>query len=71
MKLTKTKLIETIRSKNSGITTYQARKVAGISIRRVNQVYRQYLLTDQIPEIGKRNGRPVKPIEDWETQAVK
>lgn len=71
MKLTKGKLIETIRKKNQGWTTYQARKIANISIRRVNQVYKQYLLTEQIPEIGKNNGRPARPIEDWEIQTVK
>ena len=71
MKLTKGKLIETIRRKNQGWTTYQARKIADISIRRVNQVYKQYLLTEQIPEIGKNNGRPARPIEDWEIQTVK
>jgi len=71
MKLTKGKLIETIRRKNQGWTTYQARKIAGISIRRVNQVYKQYLLTEQIPEIGKKNGRPARPIEDCEIQMVK
>ena len=36
MKLTKNKLVETIGKKNMGWTTYQARKIAGISIRRVN-----------------------------------
>ena len=51
MKLTKNKLVEIIGKKNEGWTTYQARKLAGVSIRRVNQVYRQYLLTEQIPEI--------------------
>ena len=71
MKLTKNKLVETIGKKNMGWTTYQARKIAGISIRRVNQVYRQYLLTGQIPEIGRANGRPKRPIEGWEMQAVK
>ncbi|MEK6828476.1 MAG: DDE-type integrase/transposase/recombinase [Nanoarchaeota archaeon] len=71
MKLTRGKLIETIRRKNQGWTTYQARKIAGISIRRVNQVYKQYLLTEQIPEIGNANGRPARPIEDWEIQTVK
>ena len=71
MKLTKGKLIETIRRKNQGWTTYQARKIANISIRRVNQVYKQYLLTEQIPEIGKANGRPARPIEDWEIKTVK
>ena len=71
MKLTQGKLIETIRQKNKGWTTYQARKAAGISVRRANQVYKQYLLTEQIPEIGRRNGRPIKPIENWEIKVVK
>ena len=44
-----------------GWTTYQARKIAGISIRRVNQVYGQYLISGEIPEIGIKNGRPKKP----------
>ena len=71
MKLTKNKLVEIIGKKNQGWTTYQARKLAGISIRRVNQVYRKYLLTEQVPEIGKANGRPARPIEEWEIQTVK
>jgi putative transposase len=71
MKLTRGKLLETIRRKNQGWTTYQTRKIAGISIRRVNQVYTQYLLTGQIPEIGKTNGRPPRPIEEWEVETVK
>jgi len=71
MKLTKRKLIDTLRRKNDGWTTYQARKIAGISIRRVNQVYKQYTVTGEIPGIGKNNGRPIKPIENWEIQMVK
>ena len=71
MKLTQGKLIETIRKKNQGWTTYQARKIARISVRRVNQVYRQYLITGKIPVIGIRNGRPKRPIEEWEVQTVK
>ena len=71
MKLTQGKLIETIRKKDQGWTTYQARKIAGISIRRVNQLYRQYLLTELIPDLGKNNGRPKRPIEEWEIQTVK
>ena len=71
MKLTRGKLIETLRKKNQGWTTYQARKIAGISKRRVNQVYGQYLISGEIPEIGIKNGRPKKPIEDWEIKAVK
>lgn len=57
--------------KNDGQTTYQARKVAGISVRRVNQIWKEYLLTGVIPQIGKKNGRPSKPLEEWEVQIVK
>ena len=71
MKLTQGKLIETIRRKNQGWTTYQARKIAGISIRRVNQVYGQYLISGEIPKIGIKNGRPKRLIEEWEIQTVK
>ena len=71
MKLTRSKLIETIRKKNQSWTTYQARKIAGISIRRVNQIWKQYQLTGEIPEIGRNIGRPIKPIDDWEIQMIK
>ena len=71
MKLTKAKLVETIRRKNEGWTTYQARKIAGISIRRVNQVWKEYQLTNKVPDIGKKNGRPSKPLEQWEMDMVK
>ena len=71
MKLTRAKLMETIRRKNEGWTTYQARKIAGVSIRRVNQVYSFYLKTELVPEIGRNNGRPIKPFEEWEMSLVK
>ena len=71
MKLTRGKLMETIRRKNDGWTTYQARKVAGISIRRVNQVWGHYQETGQIPNIGKKVGRPSRPITAKEIALVK
>ncbi len=71
MKLTRVKLMETIGRKNEGWTTYQARKIAGIGVRRVNQVYSFYLETGKLPDIGRNNGRPVKPIEDWEISLVR
>ena len=71
MKLTRNKLLDTLRRKNDGWTTYQARKIAGISIRRVNQVWTEYLETGTIPEIGKFNGRPSNPITDEEVEIVK
>jgi len=71
MKLTKGKLMETIRKKNAGCTTYQARKIAGISVRRVNQVWNLYCETGNIPEIGKKMGRPRRPITAYEAFVVK
>src|SRR3989338_6636553 len=71
MKLTRGKLIETIRKKQEGWTTYQARKIAGISIRRVNQLYSPYLVSGEIPEIGVNIGRKRKKIEEWEIETVK
>ena len=62
--------METIRRKNEGWTTYQARKIAGISIRRVNQVWGYYQETGQIPEIGKKVGRPSRPITAKEITLV-
>lgn len=62
--------METIRRKNEGETTYQVRKIAGVSIRRVNQVYAEYLKTEKLPEIGKSNGRPRRQIRDWERKLV-
>ena len=63
--------METIRRKNEGWTTYQARKIAGISIRRVNQVYQEYLETEKIPEVGKQVGRPKRELKAEEIYRVK
>jgi len=70
MKLTKKKLIETLKQLNNGKTVYQVRKVAGITVRRVNQIKVEYLKTGDIPEIGKKVGRPRKMIEKWEIDIV-
>src|SRR3989338_6669214 len=71
MKLNKTKLLETIRRKNNGGTSYQARKIAHISVRRVDQVWKEYNETGEIPKIGDNAGRPRKPFEEWEILTVK
>ena len=71
MKLTKTKLVETLRMLNNGASKYQARKIAGITKQRVYQVWNEYLQTDTIPEIGKTNGRPPKLIKEIEISIVK
>ena len=70
MKLTKSKILEILRRKNQGISTYQNKKRVGVSIRRVNQVYAEYLKTDKAPAIGRRMGRPNRPIKKEEAELV-
>lgn len=70
MKLTRGKLLETIRRKNEGWTTYQTRKISGVSVRRVNQVMREYEQSGEAPDIGRRVGRPPKPLSEWNVVLV-
>ena len=71
MKLNKSKILETLKRLNNGATAYQARKVASISVRRVYQIKQIYESTEEIPDIGKKAGQPVKMIEQWEIDIVK
>ena len=70
MKLTRPKCLEIIRMRNDGETAYQARKVANITVRRVYQIYSEYLRTGKPPAIGRRMGRPIRPITDKEKELV-
>ena len=71
MKFTKKSLLETLRLKTEGKGSYLARKVARVSVRRVDEIWKEYLMTGEIPVIGKGVGRPMIPIEDWERELVK
>ena len=71
MKFTKKSLVDTLRAKIEGKSSYQARKKAGVSVRRVDELWKEYLMTGEIPVIGKGVGRPMMPIEDWEKELVK
>ena len=71
MKFTRKSLMDTLRAKIEGKSSYQARKKAEVSVRRVDQLWKEYLITDNIPIIGKRVGRPMIPIENWERELVK
>ena len=70
MKLSRAMILEIIRRKNEGMTSYQVRKIAGISTRRVDQIYSEYLKTGEAPEIGRKMGRPHRPITLQETKLV-
>jgi len=71
VKFTKKSLIDTLRAKEEGKTSYQARKIAKVSTRRVDTLWKEYLTTGEIPVIGNGVGRPVKVIEQWEKDLVK
>jgi len=71
MKLTKLKLIETLRVLNEGSSKYQARKIAGITKQRVYQVWKEYNLNHQIPAIGRNAGRPTKTLDAEEINLVR
>jgi len=71
MKFTKKSLLETLRLKTEGKGSYQARREAKVSVRRVDQIWKEYLMTGEVPVIGKAVGRPMIPIEDWERELVK
>ena len=71
MKLTRPKLVETLKRLADGKTVYQARKVAHVSVRRVYQVKEAFDKTGEIPKIGKDVGRPRKSFEEWEMVLVK
>lgn len=70
MKLTRSKLLGTIQALNNGSTAYQARKIAGISVRRVYQIWNEYLENETLPEIGRAMGRPTRPITPHEEKIV-
>ena len=71
MKFTKKSLVDTLRAKTEGKSSYQARKKAGVSVRRVDELWKEYLMTGEIPVIGKGVGRPMIPIEEGERALVK
>lgn len=70
MKLTRPKLLETLRVLNEGSSKYQVRKIAGITKQRVYQVWNAYWRTGEPPTLGKHVGRPPRPILDEERELV-
>ena len=61
MKLTLKKVKWLIRRKEEGMSSSIIARALKITIRRVNQVWKQYLETGTIPAIGKKMGRPPDP----------
>lgn len=71
MKFTKKSLIETLRILEQGGTAYRACKEAGVTVRRVNQIWKIYRETGKIPELGKNIGRPLRPIKKEEEKIIR
>ncbi|MBI4146759.1 transposase family protein [Candidatus Woesearchaeota archaeon] len=71
MKLNKTKILRILEKKNKGMSSYQARKEAGVSQRRVDQIWSEYQRTGEIPVVGARMGPPTKSITQAEVHVVK
>ena len=71
MKFSRKSLVETLKAKTDGKTSYQARKIAHVSVRRIDELWKEYLTTGKIPVVGKGVGRPMISIEKWERELVK
>jgi len=63
--------MDTFKAKNDGKISYQARKIANVSVRRVNEIWKEYLTTGEISVVGNSVKRPMISIEKWEIELVK
>ena len=70
MKLTKKRLIDSLRALEEGKTVYQARKIAGITVRYMYNIWGEYKKTGEIPVKGLKAGKPVKPIKAEQEKIV-
>ena len=59
-----------IREKEKGTPTKEIAEIEGITPRRVNQIYRQYKETGEVPK-PKKLGRPKKELSKEEIEAIK
>lgn len=71
MKLTKKSLTELLKNLESGWTTYKASKKVGISVGYAYKLWNYYKTTGKIPELGKRLGKPQRPILPEEERMVR
>ncbi len=71
MKLNKGRARKIVMELNKGKPAARLAADFDITKRRVNQVYAHYLKTGAPPNVGEGVGRPLKPIQDWETDIVR
>ena len=70
MKLDEKAIKWIIREKEKGTPTKEIAEIEGITPRRVNQIYRQYKETGEVPK-PKKLGRPKKELSKEEIEAIK
>ena len=71
MKLNKTKILRILELKNKEFSSYKVRKIVGVSQRRVDQIWKQYQESGEIPVVGARMGCPTKLPTQGEVDVVK
>jgi len=71
MKLNKTKIHWIIRQKRNGMATKDIARDMKVSMRRVQQILKEYRETGKEPNLGENIGRPTKPYDEDEAQIVK
>ncbi len=71
MKLTKKRLVDSLRALEEGKTVYQARKIAGIIARYMYILWKEYKKTGHIPDIGLKAGKPIKSVDKRGDKIVK
>jgi transposase InsO family protein len=62
MKLNRKKIRWIISQKLKGESSSTIAEIQGISARRVQQIYKEYVKTGQFPQVGNSFGRPKKPL---------
>lgn len=70
VKLNDKKIKWIIAQKEKGEGTSTIAEIQGISVRRVQQVLKEYRETDQIPQVGKNLGRPKKPLSNDDKKLI-
>ena len=70
MKLDEKAIKWIIREKEKGTPTKEIAEIEGITPRRVNQIYRQYKETGEVPK-PKKLGRPKKELSKEEIKDIK
>jgi putative transposase len=71
MKLNKEKVKFIVDKLGNGWTAYDLSRQYEISISRIYQIKREAIISGRIPEIGKKIGRPRKPINEYETNSIR